>query len=80
MKHTKYIGLFKSAEGHQYELTTSCNGFMQAFFLLTADAIKSARHYQLFSITDENDNVRFVDDILKISPLLYEPGYPPIKK
>lgn len=70
MKKYKYTGLFISAEGHKYELTVNCNGFLQAFFLLTADAIRSSKHYQLNSITDENMNVRKVDDILKCSVLL----------
>ena len=70
MKEYKYIGLFKSGDGHTYELEVYCNGFLNAFFLLTADAIRSGRHYQLHSITDENDNKRMVGDIVKCSELL----------
>jgi hypothetical protein len=70
MRRYKYIGLFKSAEGHTYKLEVNCNGFLQAFFLLTADAIRSARHYQLNTITDENGNEKMVDDIMKCSALL----------
>ena len=70
MKHNKYIGLFKSSNGHTYELTAYCNGFIQALFLLTADAIKSGKHYQLNSITDENGSKRMVGDILKCGDLL----------
>ena len=70
MKKYKYIGLFKSAEGHTYQLEVNCNGFLQAFFLLTADAIRSAKHYQLKTITDEKGNKKMVDDIIKCSELL----------
>ncbi len=71
MKKYKYIGLFKSAEGHTYELETQCNGFIQAFFLLTADAIRSGKHYQLSTIKDvEKESTVKVDDILKVGELL----------
>lgn len=70
MRTYKYIGFFKSSEGHTYELTVSCNGFIQAFFLLTADAIRSARHYQLNTITDEKGDVVEVGDICKVSGIL----------
>ena len=70
MKNYKYTGLFKSSEGHTYELTVSCNGFIQAFFLLTADAIRSARHYQLNTINNEKGDVVEVGDICKVSKLL----------
>lgn len=70
MRTYTYTGIFKSAEGHVYELKVNCNGFLQAFFLLTADAIRSARHYQLASITDEKGSVREVDDIAKCSSLI----------
>ena len=70
MRTYKYVGLFISAEGHQYKLDVNCNGFLQAFFLLTADAIRSARHYQLNSIEDENGHIKYVSDILKVGELL----------
>ena len=70
MKQYEYIGVFKSSDGHTYELSVYCNGFLQAFFLLTADAIRSARHYQLHSIKDENGNKRMVSDIIKCGELL----------
>ena len=70
MKQYKYIGLFKSAEGHTYQLEVNCNGFLQAFFLLTADAIRSSRHYQLNKIIDEKGNEKIVDDIIKCNALL----------
>lgn len=70
MRKYKYTGLFVSAEGHKYELEVSCNGFLQAFFLLTADAIRSGRHYQLRSITDEEGKKIMIDDIIKCTKLL----------
>jgi len=71
MKTYKYIGIFKSFEGHTYDLTVNCNGFLEAFFLLTADAIRMGRHYQLYSITkDETNDMRMVDDILKCGELI----------
>jgi hypothetical protein len=70
MRKYKYIGFFKSSEGHTYELTVYCNGFIQAFFLLTSDAIRSARHYQLDTITDEKGYVVEVGDICIVSKLL----------
>lgn len=71
MKQYKYTGTFISQDTHHsYELTVMCNGFLQAFFLLTADAIKSGRHYQLNSIRDDKLNVYHVDDIIKCDALL----------
>ena len=70
MKHTKYTGYFISGDGHKYEIDVYCMGFLQAFFLLTADAIRLGRHYQLNNITDENGSVKMVDDILKCGELL----------
>jgi len=70
MKKYKYFGIFKSDTGDTYQLQVRCNGFVQAFFLLTADAIRSGRHYQLNSITDENDNVRKIDDIIKVDSVI----------
>lgn len=72
MRQYRYIGYFKSAEGHQYQLEVSCNGFLQAFFLLTADAIRSARHYQLDCIIDEKGNQKKVGDILKCCEILID--------
>jgi hypothetical protein len=71
MKTYKYIGLFRSDMGHEYKLEVNCNGFIQAFFLLTADAIRSGKHYQLHTITGEDGNSIFVDDIIKVSTLFY---------
>lgn len=70
MKTYKYIGLFRNPEGHEYTLEVNCNGYLQAMILLTADAIRSGRHYQLATITDEKADVRYIDDILKIGALI----------
>lgn len=70
MKLIRYVGVFKSAEGDVYKLTVHCNGFLQAFFLLTADAIRQAKHYQLHLITDEAGNERKIGDILECSSLI----------
>lgn len=63
MRTYKFTGLFKADDGHEYELTVHCMSTFQAFFLLTADAIRSGRHYQLSSITDEKGKVMRVGDI-----------------
>ena len=70
MKTYKYIGVFKSAEGHTYQLKVNCHGFLQAFFLLTADAIRSGRHYQLKTITNEKGDEMTVEGIIKCDALL----------
>jgi hypothetical protein len=70
MKQYKYVGLFKADNGHEYELSCYCMGFLQAFFLLTAEAIQSGRHYQLATITSELGDVRTIDDIVKCSQLI----------
>lgn len=70
MKNYKYIGNFKSFEGHQYSLEVYCNGFIQAFFLLTAKAIEQGKHYQLSTITSEEGDIRYIDDILKVEKLI----------
>lgn len=70
MKTYKYTGLFKSAEGHEYTLYVNFNGYLQAMILLTADAIRSARHYQLATITKEKGGVRYIDEILKMGALI----------
>ena len=70
MKHNTYIGVFVSRDLHEYNLTVHCNSFIQAFILLTAEAISQGKHYQLATITDNKGNVRYVDDICKLSELL----------
>jgi len=73
MKKYKYIGIFKSVEGHTYELQVYCNGFLEAVFLLTAKAIESGRHYQLYSITDEETGShRLIDNIMKCEHIILE--------
>lgn len=64
MKTYKYIGLFEDDNGDNYTLEVKCFGVLQAFFLLTADAIRSARDYQLITITDEEGDVTKINDIL----------------
>ncbi len=70
MKQYTYTGLFIGDNGNTYSLEVSCNGFIQAFFLLTADAIRSGRHYQLNKITAEDGEYVYVDDIGRVSELL----------
>lgn len=73
MKTKTYTGVFKNDDGHAYKLKVECFGFIQAFFLLTADAIRSGRHYQLSEITDEDGKVKVVDSslvVLNIQSLL----------
>ena len=71
MKTSKFTGIFTTDTftKHQYEITVRCDSFLQAFFLLTAEAIKSGRHYQLSSVTDERGDVRMIDDINKCTEL-----------
>ena len=70
MRTYKYKGTFISAEGHEYTLEVNCNGFIQAFFLLTADAIRMGRHYQLDTIEDEDGSERQIEDILNVGKLI----------
>jgi len=70
MRHTKYIGVFCSNTLHEYNLTVYCDSFVQAFILLTAEAINQGKHYQLATITDEKGNVRYVKDISLLNDLL----------
>jgi len=70
MRNYRYVGLFRSRKGHEYQLEVRCNGFIEAFILLTAEAIKLGRHYQLVNITDENMDVRKVDDIYKLNTII----------
>jgi len=50
MKTTKYTGAFKSDSGDTYTLSVNCTGFVQAYFLLTAEAIKNGKYFQLETI------------------------------
>lgn len=69
MKTEKYIGVFKNADGDEYSLDVNCTGFVQALFLLTADAIRSGKHYQLDRIIHENGTERKVGSIVKVTNL-----------
>jgi len=70
MKHYRYIGHFKSWMGNTFQLEVYCNGFLKAFFLLTAEAINRGNHWQLDKIIAENGDERTVDDVLKCNLLL----------
>lgn len=70
MRNYTYIGIFKSDNGHEYKSNVNCNGYIQALILLTADAIRSAKHYQLYSIEDEDGNIRLIGDIQLIGDLI----------
>lgn len=70
MKHTKYIGTFISHDNnHSYTLEVYCFSFIEAFFLLTAKAIESGRHYQLNKIVSEKGDIKYIADILKVAEL-----------
>jgi hypothetical protein len=70
MRSYQYTGTFRSAEGHIFTLDVICNGFLQAFILLTADAIRKGNHYQLDTIESEDGGTRKIDDICKLSNLI----------
>lgn len=72
MRTYTYRGKFVSAANeHTYTLEVNCNGFLQAFFLLTADAIRSGKHYQLATITNvDQGGTKTVDNIIKATSLL----------
>ena len=63
MRHYRYIGIFRNETGHTHQLEVWCNGFVQAYFLLTADAIRAGKHYQLHSITDEKGDEQLVKNM-----------------
>jgi len=69
MKTTLYTGVFVSDTGHSYTLQTSANSFIQALFLLTADAIRAGKHYQLHNISDEYGRKYLIGDIMKVTEL-----------
>ena len=71
MRKYKFIGTFIADNDHSYSLTVYCNGFIQALILLTADAIRLGKHYQLSTISDENDEIHKISDILEISKLIH---------
>lgn len=71
MKPTRYTGTFTSADGKRsYTLSVDCMGFIEAFFLLTADAIRSGKYYQLSVIIDEYGQKRNIGDISEVLKLI----------
>jgi len=71
MRRYKFIGTFISYEGHTYQLTVYCSSFIQALILLTADAIRTGQHYQLSTISNEDNDVRKISDILEVGKLIH---------
>ena len=72
MKTYEYLGEFISDENDKYSLKVNCNGLIQAFILLTAEAIKLGKHYQLSAITTEAGRTFNVGNINKIGDLIYK--------
>lgn len=70
MRQYTYKGFFENSNGNSYTLQVICNGFFEAFFLLTADAIRSGRHYQLKSISDEKGNFKNIGEITACANLI----------
>ena len=70
MRNYKFTGIFKSQDGNTYQLEVMCCSFLQAFFLLTAKAISEGKHYQLHTIEDEKENIRYIDDIVRVGELI----------
>lgn len=71
MKPTRYLGVFLSNTGNRHEIVVNAFSKLQAFFLLTADAIRDGLHYQLDTITNtENGKTWKVDNINVCSNLL----------
>lgn len=73
MKTTKYTGYFISSDGNNHIITVNTTGFLKAFFLLTAEAIKEDKHFQLSYIIDENGIERKIKDIYSLSTVMFEP-------
>lgn len=64
MKQTKFLGVFINYLGNRHEIVVYSSGVLKAFFLLTADAIRDGKGYQLYTITNtENGTTWKVDDI-----------------
>lgn len=70
MEKYRYTGTFIADNRHTYTLSVNCNGFIQAFILLTAEAIKNGYHYQLDTILDEKGNEAQVSSINELSKIL----------
>lgn len=79
MRKYKYTGLFRSSTGHEYELSVTCDNFMQALILLTADAIRSGRHYQLAHIESDTGERRRCYELARLENIIgcsYIPNSP----
>lgn len=70
MRRYKYTGIFIGDNDHRYEIEVHCNGYIQALILLTADAIRSGKHYQLTRIENEKGDSKNVADITLIGKLI----------
>lgn len=71
MRRYKFIGYFKDGTVEsEFRLVVHCNGYAQAFILLTADAIRKGRHYQLDKIQNEEGEVKVIDKDFKIVDLI----------
>lgn len=66
MRNYRFTGFFQN-EYHEYELTVVCMSFNEAYFLLMAEAINSAKHRNLYSITDEKGKTLLVEDMNNIN-------------
>ncbi len=73
MKQYTYTGLFILSDNSKFELQVSASSVFSAFFLLTAEAIRQGRYFQLHTIYDiEHGTVFRVGDIRKCNELLLE--------
>jgi hypothetical protein len=66
MKLIKFTGTFISNSDtniNTHTIDVSCTSFLQAFFLLTAKAIESGKHYQLATMINEYGELCRVDNI-----------------
>lgn len=70
MRKYKYTGVFhyQGYEGEtlSFTLEVSCNGFLQAFILLTAKALNEGKCYQLDHIQNEEGSVRKIVDLFSL--------------
>ena len=64
MNKYKYIGLFINNQKHEYyRLEVNAFNFTEAFFLLTSKAIELGNYSQLYSITNDNQNSVYVNQL-----------------
>lgn len=70
MRQYKYTGVFScigfEGEVLRFSLEVHCNGFIEAFILLTAKALNQGKCYQLDWITDEKGTKVEVEDLITI--------------